>query len=325
MIDPNQKLIVAKTPLRVSLVGGSTDLDSFLEKYKSGSVISFTPNLYTFITLHTNNINRYIINYSKKEECSRLNQISNDIARECLKYFDTEYCTITFNSNILSSGSGLASSSSYTISLVKAISMFKNIELTNYQICDIAQKIEKIFNPLAGQQDVYGCGIGSFKRMDFSLDKPPSYRYLDFSYITDNYGMYLLNTNITRVSTNILKSIDIEKSHNLLDIVDDFESIILEKNTTKFFEKFNEGWKIKKTMSNDITKHKTIKKIDSTLESIDGVVGHKLCGSGGGGYFLIFVDKNQINIFEDEIKQTLSKHQLTNLKLDNDSIRGFRI
>lgn len=325
MIDPGQQLVIAKTPLRISLVGGSTDLDSFLNKYNHGSVISFTPNLYTFITLHTNNTNKYIVNYSKKEECVRLNQITNDIARECLKFFDTKYCTITFNSNILSSGSGLASSSSYTISLVKAISIYKNIELTNYQICDIAHKIEKTFNPLAGQQDIYGCGIGSFKRIDFSLDKPPSYRYLDFSFITNEYSMYLLNTNITRVSTDILKTIDIDKSYELINLVNDFENIILLKNTKDFFSKFNDGWKIKKNMSKEITSHKVIKKIDSVLSSIDGVFGHKLCGGGGGGYFLVFVDTDQNHIFQEEIRQSLPQHQLTTIKLDNDSIRGYTI
>ena len=321
----NRKFIVTKTPLRLSLAGGSTDLDAFLMEYERGSVISFTPNLYTFISLHSNNMNKYIINYSKKEVTSNLQEIKNDIAKYCLDYFNMDYCTVTFNSNILASGSGLASSSSYTISLIKAITIYQQLNLTDFEVCDIAFNIEKKFNPLAGQQDIYGCGIGGFKRIDFALSKPPSFRYLDISFITQDYEMYLLNTNIIRNSTDILQTIDVKKIYKLLDLVENLENSILKKDKLSFFEIFKDAWLAKKQSSSEIMNNQTLTHIDSILCRLNSVSGYKLCGSGGGGYFLIFVDKNYKEKFEIQINEKLDSHHITNIKLDNDSIRGIQL
>ena len=94
-------------------------------------------------------MNNYIQNVIiKKEICEKISDIKNDIVRECFEYFNTDYCTITFNSNILATGSGLASSSSYTISVIKAVSMFQGIELTDVEVCNLAFKIEKKFSEI---------------------------------------------------------------------------------------------------------------------------------------------------------------------------------
>jgi D-glycero-alpha-D-manno-heptose-7-phosphate kinase len=317
-------MILSKCPLRISLVGGSTDSQEFIKKYKNGCVISFTPNIYTYITIHENNTNKYIINYSNKEVVDDIEEIKNDIVRESLKHFNTSYCTITFNSNIQSSGSGLASSSSYTISLIKALCLYHKIFLTDIEICNLAFNIEKTFNPLSGFQDVYGCGMSGFKRIDFNLNKPHSYRYLDMSHITDVYDMYLLNTNIVRSSTDILKTIDIEKSYKLLELVDKFENCIIEKDTETFFKLFNDGWNIKKTTSHDIMNNKELLKIDSILQKISGIKGYKLCGAGGGGYFFMFVDKKQKN-FLSYMKNKLYNNVLINVKIDNRGIQGINL
>lgn len=318
-------MIICKSSLRVSLVGGSTDTDAFLSKYNRGSVISFTPDLYTFVSLHENNLNKFVINYSIKEEVEDINLIKNDIVRECFKYFNTNYCTVTFNSNILSSGSGLASSSSYTVALIKAISIFQNLCLTDIEICNLALKIEKKFNPLAGQQDVYGCGMGGFKRIDFQLNKPPSFKYLDISHILNNYQMYLLNTNIIRNSTSVLKTIDADKSYNLLELVEQFEDSIIKKDTDTFFKIFNEGWNIKKTTSAEIINSSELLSIDQVLCSLNGVAGHKLCGAGGGGYFLIFVDKQTEKKFEFLINLKLQKNKLIKININSVAINGAKI
>jgi D-glycero-alpha-D-manno-heptose-7-phosphate kinase len=318
-------MIIAKCPLRISLVGGSTDTQDFIDKYGIGSVVSFTPNLYTFVTIHNSNIKKYIVNYSKKEITDSIQDIQNDIVRECLKHFNTSYCTVTFNSSILSSGSGLASSSSYTISIIKALSVFHNIDMTDIEICNLAFQIEKIFNPLAGMQDIYGCGIGGFKKIFFEKNKPPSFKFLDSSFITNSYEMYLLNTNVVRNSTDILKTLDVDKSYPLLNLVNEFENHICNKNTKEFFNLFNSGWEIKKTTSKNILNNENICLIDKVLSSLDYVKGYKLCGAGGGGYFLVFVNKNNKKDFETNIGCNLSENQLINVNVDTHGIRGFKL
>ena len=120
-------MITIKCPVRISLLGGSSDLDSYLDVYGNGSVISFTPNLYTYISVYKdvlgkNNLEKkYIINYSKREEVIDSNEIQNDLVREYYKTVKVEPCSIHMTSDIFSHGSGLAVSSSYSCGLIMAM------------------------------------------------------------------------------------------------------------------------------------------------------------------------------------------------------------
>jgi D-glycero-alpha-D-manno-heptose-7-phosphate kinase len=318
-------MIAAKCPLRISLIGGSTDSIPFLEKYKVGNVISFTPDLYTFVTINENNAKKYIINYSKKEECSSIEEIKNDIVRECFKYFGTPYCTITFNSDILATGSGLASSSSYTLSVIKALSLYHSIPMTDIEICNLGLEIERRFNPLAGMQDIYGCGIGGFKKITFNDKKTPLFSFMDFSFITNEYDIFLLNTGIVRNSTDVLQTYDVEKSYPLLKLTEQLEEIIHSRDKKTFFDVFNDGWSKKKTTSAEIINNETIQTLDNFLVKMSSIAGYKLCGAGGGGYFLIFVDKKRKNQFNKIISGRFPSNQLINIAVDSCGIRGVRL
>ena len=127
-------MFIASCPLRVSLFGGSTDNPYFVEKYGYGSVISFTCDLKTYVTISQdkfgfNRDHKYIINYSRREEVSEIKDIQNEVVRVVLEHFNMPPCQVTLTSDAYSQGSGLASSSSYLISLIKACSMFLNINL----------------------------------------------------------------------------------------------------------------------------------------------------------------------------------------------------
>lgn len=284
-------MIIAKCPLRVSLVGGSTDLEAFIDKYEHGSVISFPSNLYTYITVHDNHTDNYIINYSKKEVVAKATEIKNDVAREALVYFEVGPVTVTFNTDILSEGSGLASSSSYTIAMVKALSMYQNINLSDFEICRIALELERNFNPLTGYQDSYGSGIGGFKRIDFHKGRRPLFRYFDVAFLENRYDLYLVNTGIKRGSTAVLQSVDIDKSLTLLPLVDEMETAI-DSNDHETFEKiFNEGWAKKKATSTLIAENPKIKQMDELFSQNKMIHTVKLSGAGGGGYFLLLCDK----------------------------------
>lgn len=286
-------MIIAKCPLRISLAGGSTDLQDFIDYYGAGSVINFPVNLYTYIMISSDVLGynkifgKYIINYTKREEEEEIENIKNDVAREVLKHFRCEQVTCTFSSDILSSGSGLASSSSYTLSLVSAVSKFKGIPLSDSEVCKIALEIEKRFNHRTGYQDIYGCGIGSLKRIDFKKDEDPRFTYLS-QQIFNNVNMYLLFTNITRSSTQVLSTLDLEKRRPLLGMVDSLEGAIKENNERAFFDIINAGWAQKKETSSFIANNPRVTEIDDYLSQDKGVSAHRLCGAGNGGFFLVF-------------------------------------
>ena len=205
-------MILSKCPLRVSLVGGSTDLQAFIDKYGYGKVISFPISLYTYISLSRRFDNNYKIDYSSQEEVSNPKLIKNDIARELIQYFELPPVTISFNADISTSGSGLASSSSYMVAAVAAACRFKNLRWSQAKICKIAHNIERKFNPLTGYQDTYGCGLPSPKLMTFNEDV--EIKYLEIPKI----NMFLHNTNINRSSTKILKTVNTKKSYPLLSM-----------------------------------------------------------------------------------------------------------
>ena len=288
-------MIVAKSPLRISLSGGSTDLDAFINKYGHGSVISFPSTLFCYISVHDNNRDKYYIEYSKKEEVAEIDEIKNDVARVALKYFNVGPITITFGTDIFADRSGLAASSAYMVACVKALSLYKGLQLSEFEICKIALVLEREFNPLTGYQDPYGCGIGGFKRIDFYKGKRPSFKYFDTQFITKKYDMYLVHTGIGRSSTEILKDINIDISYNLLNLVDDVEDAIEEKNYINFEHALNNSWEEKKKTSSLIANSPELEKMDKFLMAhvqAGTIKTLKLIGAGGGGYFLILTEKN---------------------------------
>ena len=286
-------MIITKCPLRISLAGGSTDLQDFIDYCGEGSVVSFPVNLYTYITVSSdvcgpNKVHgKYIINYTKREEETKVENIKNDVAREVLKYFNCKQIICTFCSDISSSGSGLASSSSYTLALVKAISKFKKVSLSDAEVCKISLEIEKKFNKYTGYQDIYGCGIGSLKRIDFRKGKDPKFTYLSQK-IFNEMNMYLVFTHITRSSTKLLSNLDLEKRKKLLPLVDQLEKSIKENNKSDFFDIVSAGWRKKKETSPLIMNNPRVVEIDDYLSKNKNILSHKLCGAGDGGFFLTF-------------------------------------
>lgn len=319
-------MIVSSCPLRVSLVGGSTDHPHFIDKYEHGSVISFPSNLRTYASIHqdifgTNAIeHKYNILYSKRETVNIISEIKNELVRNCFQYLNVEQLNCSLTSDTYSVGSGLAASSSYLQALIKAIYVLREKQISEYEVCNTAEKIEKMFNPLVGQQDFYG-SMGGFKRIDFYKHSVPTIKYLPTT-IFEELDIYLMYTGIIRNSTAILETIDIFKSLPLLMDVDSLEKSIMSVDVKLFNEIMFHSWQKKKLTSNLIS-NPTVNEMDEYLTNSEKVLSHKLCGAGGGGYFLFFTHKNanvsemphckKISISETGLKYINLKNEFTRL------------
>ena len=311
-------MVVSKCPLRVSLAGGSTDSPDFLKKYKKGRVISFTPNLYTYTSVHQdvngfNGIDKeYLISYSKFEKCTKISEIKNELIRGVFDVLRFEPVKLSFNADVFSLGSGLASSSSYIINLVSSFYRLSGLEMDNENICRTAHYIESKINPLNGYQDTYGCGLPGFKLMEFDEHGNVNSTKIE-SNIFNEFDFYLIYTGVKRKSGDILKTIDIDKSKSLLEEVDGMYEALQNDKFDNFFKKFKSSWDKKKNTSESILNSKLLKNIDNQLSKEKNVLGHKLCGAGGGGYFLIIVKKDK--------RISLDKHlPYINISLDT---KGF--
>lgn len=290
-------MITVKCPVRISLIGGSSDLDSYIDVYKKGSVISFTPNLYTYVSLYRDAIGRnnldkkYIINYSKREEHDRVQDIGNDLVREHFKHKQIPPCSVHMTSDVFSHGSGLAVSSSYSCGIVYAVEEFLNNSVTQIECGINAHQLEKTINPLLGLQDVFGCCIGGFKKIEFEQNKLPKYSFLPTK-LFEVFDMYLVFTGYTRSSTEILKTITVPPTDVFNQLVAEAEELILKQDYYGFATLITEGWNAKKATSKSVLDNPSIKEIDEQIPKIKGYVSHKLCGAGNGGFFLCFVEKN---------------------------------
>ncbi len=296
-------MFISSCPLRVSLFGGSTDNPFFVDKFGYGTVISFACNLKTYISLHEDKLGyniaggKYIVNYSVREETKSISEIKNDPVRIVLEHFNSSPLTVSLTSDAYSQGSGLASSSSYIISLIKAISLYNNTPLTDIEICQLAYKLELKFNPYCGFQDPYGCGIGGFKRIEFFKKDVVKYDFLTTD-LFHHYDAHLVFSGVTRNSRKILKDVsqNIERSRPLLHTVEQAYSELINRNYTKFLDLINISWEQKKNTTSAITANSTIKDIDQELTANPSVIGHKLCGAGNGGFFLVFSNLDSLSI-----------------------------
>ena len=304
-------MYIASCPLRVSLFGGSTDNPYFVEKYGRGSVISFTSNLKTYVaisqdTVGYNNQGKYIINYSRREEVSSIDEIENEVVRTVLEYYNMPPVQVTLTSDAYSQGSGLASSSSYTISLIKACCLFLDKSITDNDACKLAYHLERTYNPYCGYQDPYGCGVGGFKRINFMGDNSVTYEFLPTD-LFECYDTHLVFSGVTRNSKGILKKIskNLDKVKPLLKTCDKAYDTLMKENLDKFLFLLGKSWHQKKETSSSIAECDTIIEIDHVLEKNDTVCAHKLCGAGNGGFFLVFSEKDTLNIPYDCVRITV--------------------
>ena len=206
-------------------------------------------------------------------------------------------------SDAYSQGSGLASSSAYTIALIKALSMYYGNDLTDIEICELSYKLELLSNKYAGYQDPYGCGIGGFKRIEFEKGNIIKYDFLSQD-LFRHYDMHLIFTGVTRnaedVSADVTKNL--HKIKPLLKTADQAFDTLLKKDYEKFLYLMKRSWHQKKETSSVITQNPIIKEIDNALDLNDTVLAHRLCGAGNGGFFLTFSEKGTLNVPHDAVK-----------------------
>ena len=281
---------VTRCPLRISLAGGSTDLQEYLKQYKEGAVISFTPNLFTYIIMNRSSDDHYKVIYSNVERVVDTKDIKNDIAREVLTYFNMPPVEVIFTADIPSSGSGLASSSSYMVNMIKACLQFMEKPMSILEVGKLAINLERKFNPLTGYQDIWGCLLDGLKVLKFNENGLLSYQKLTTG-IFDEYDFYLVSTNNTRSSTSILETIDYSKVHDMSLNTMLMWDAINDNDPSRVKHLINSGWEQKKLTSPSIV-NEQVSTIEETLSKISSVAAWRLIGAGNGGYFLVLTEKN---------------------------------
>ncbi len=293
-------MIIARSPLRVTLGGGGTDLPSFYDKF-GGFLISAAIDRYVYITLHRTFQPGYIIKYSLMERAQRIDKIKHPIIRESLKLLgmDNNYLEIASMADI-PAGTGLGSSGSFTTALLKALHTYKrNLihpkELAE-QACDI--EINKLGEPI-GKQDQYIAAYGGITCFEFSRKAVKAYPLkIEKEILYDlEDNLLLFFTGYTRSASGILKEQHHKSKANDRKMIENLHFIkqlgieskrALEKgDLNKFGELMNVHWEHKKKRSSSMSNAKINDWYDLALRN--GALGGKLIGAGGGGFLMFYV------------------------------------
>jgi D-glycero-alpha-D-manno-heptose-7-phosphate kinase len=304
-------VILTKTPLRISLFGGGTDFPDFYRR-NGGGVLSFAINRYVFVTLSEKFDSGFRVSYSLNESVSEINEIKHPLVRNSLMLTGvTSSLEITSIAEIPSKGSGLGSSSAFTVGLLKALYEFNEAPKSNEQIAADACQVEiDLSGEPIGKQDQYGCALGGIKYIEFKSDNSVSFDNLDIQNSEEFLNHCLLfYTGITRSASLLLheqkrNTIENEMVINNLKLA--FEHSIEGRKllTQGSFEKLgkllHEAWEIKKTFNSKVSN----KAIDDgyRIALNSGAWGGKLLGAGGGGFILFMAPKSSHSRIKESLR-----------------------
>ena len=316
----NKKHIYLRSPLRISFVGGGTDLESFYEKGVPGHVISSTTDLYVYVSLKDMFDSNVRVHHSEIETepiTSRIRHIYSKTALEHYGMFKGSEVVIT--SDVMTTGSGLGASSSMMSALLRGCSEMRGKKIKdNYKLAELTYKLEHEAGNVGGRQDQYAAAFGGLNSITFSKEKikvtPVKISNPKLKDFEDR--LFLIFTNIARASKDIQiqlqdNSRDDNKNYyfeNLLNLSYEFLKTLQSKNSKidDIGRILHEAWLLKKRTN----KSSTNPYIDQLYDSLrkKGVTGGKILGAGGGGFFLAFAKDPDI---KKKIKYTLYPNFIT--------------
>ncbi len=311
-------MIISRTPLRISFVGGGSDISAYY-KYKPGAVVTTAINKYIYITVNKKFDNKIRASYSQTENVDNASQIKHPLIRECLKKVGIERgIEVTSMSDIPSEGTGLGSSSSYTVGLLNAMYAYKGKYASAEKLAKEASEIEiEILKNPIGKQDHYIAAYGGFQFIQFLPDDSVTLNPIICSPEIKKKlekQLLLLYTGLTRSSNRILEkqSQNMAKSDKSREIMDGMVEVayemqkMLNSNSTKNFgQLLNENWLLKRKMAQGVSS----RAIDKwyRISKKNGAEGGKILGAGGGGFLLLYAkERNRARILQSlkELKPT---------------------
>ena len=300
-------MIIARSPLRITLGGGGTDLPSYYREHE-GFLLAAAIDKYVYVNVMRPFTPGIYLKYSKLEHVELIDEVKHPIIREALRILDfsTPQVEITTLADI-PAGTGLGSSGSFTTALLKALYTHRKRHLHQEELAEMACHIEiDLLGEPIGKQDQYIAAIGGITFFTFHQDDKVSATPLVISMETmfdleDN--LLLFFTGVSRSAGSILKDQQIRSQNNEDDMLSNLHYIkklgfrskeALESgNTVLFGELMHEHWEHKKRRSVGMSNPQIDDWYDLAMKN--GAIGGKLVGAGGGG-FLMFVaqDRNKL-------------------------------
>jgi D-glycero-alpha-D-manno-heptose-7-phosphate kinase len=296
-------LIVTRTPFRLPLGGGGTDLPAYYRSH-GGFFISGAVDKYMHIVLNDRFDPGIRVSYSQTEIVDAPESIRHPLVREALKMLHFKDRIEIVSLADVPAATGLGSSGSFTVGLLNALYAHQKIIKTPEQIaedaCEIAQN--RLHEP-SGKQDEYAASLGGLR--SYEIDRrgrvtARELRIADDTLSELEYGIMMFYTGITRRSSDILGKQQqtvskageaLEKMHRIKAIGLESKKCLESGDLRRFGELLHEHWSIKR----GVTENMSSDRIDSwySLARKNGAVGGKLVGAGGGGFLMLYCDEGR--------------------------------
>jgi D-glycero-alpha-D-manno-heptose-7-phosphate kinase len=298
-------MIITRTPFRVTLGGGGTDLPSYYEK-NGGFIFAMGINHYMYLTLHQSSVDRRVVlQYSKTEVVDHAREVKHDLARCALLRHGIESAVTIASQADLPAQSGMGSSSSYLVGLLTALHAYRRDYVTVQELAEEACDIE--LNELKkgiGKQDQYMAAFGGFTILNIAKDgavkveslRLPGWTYSDF--LSNTHIYFIGNTrsaeDILSDQNSAMKKKSGEAHKTVSDSLDHIKELgyrILEAikagRLDDFGKMLDEHWQYKKRLSEKISLPH-VEKLYNHVRKEFGVLGGKIIGAGGGGCLMLY-------------------------------------
>lgn len=313
-------MIITKTPFRITLGGGGTDLPSFYGEH-GGYVLAVAIDKYMYLNVNTPILDDFVrVQYNKTEIVDHADQVQHTLVREALRLFHIENGIEIVSMADIPSGTGLGSSSCYLVGLLNALHTLTRTPISTQELAEeaCAIELERLNKPI-GKQDQYMAAFGALTALE--IEKNGQVRVSHPQVSTElvdtlESSLMLFYTGAARDAVSILERQDgatrnkdkivVRSLHEIKDIGVEIGDAIVHGNLRRFGELLDVHWETKRRLSGVISNPR----IDAWYELAkrNGALGGKICGAGGGGFLMLYCEQGKA-----QLRQVMRKAGLREL------------
>lgn len=315
-------MLIVRTPVRISFGGGGTDLPAYFENY-GGAVLSTSINKYFYTVLCRRTDDRIQVISSDLRACETWRDIARmklegselEIPLAVLKELNCDVPVDLFLSSEIPPGTGLGSSAAVCVNVLKTVSTYLRLPFSQYEIAERAYHVARhVLKKPVGKQDEYASTFGGLNFIRFEKDGRVDVKPLELDPIISrelDSNLMLFFTGAAHHSWTILKEqeqsstrtsgIAVDALHHIRGLADRMRNTLLRGDLHAFGNLLDEGWEAKKLVSNKISNSH----IDNlyALAKANGAIGGKIAGAGGGGFLLLYCERQNHQRLRDAFRQ----------------------
>jgi D-glycero-alpha-D-manno-heptose-7-phosphate kinase len=307
-------LIISRTPLRMSFIGGGSDMRAFYAEHP-GAVLSTAVNKYVFVTVNRKFDDGVRVAYSKTEEVASAAEVEHRLVRAALTRLGLKGgMEITTVADIPSRGTGLGSSSSFTVGLLNALSAFKGQYVTReYLACESCEIEINVCGEPIGKQDQYAAAYGGFNLIEFLPDEAVRVTPVVIPPVVQSKlqsQLMVFYTGKTRSASALLaKQTDAVNNDaakrkvlkRMVELTHQVKAELESGNLDAFGDALHENWELKKSLTEGISSDDIDRWYDTGRTA--GALGGKILGAGAGGFLLLFAPPDRHAAIEHQLPE----------------------